>query len=82
MIPIKDICDNNIFITNYDLNQLINGEDPGGIWTYNGLAVSNPIDLSGYSSLPTTHTFQYELNPPLAVVVVIMAHYHIQLYQT
>ncbi|MAO34282.1 MAG: hypothetical protein CMD03_05950 [Flavobacteriales bacterium] len=65
VIPIKDICDNNIFITNYDLNQLINGEDPGGIWTYNGLAVSNPIDLSGYSSLPTTHTFQYELNPPI-----------------
>ena len=59
----KDICDNNAIITNYDLSELLNGEDPGGIWTYNGLAVLNPIDLSGYSSLPTTHNFKYELNP-------------------
>jgi len=59
------ICDNDLSITNYDLNQLLDGsQDPGGTWSYNGGAVLNPIDLSGFVS-GAAYTFIYELNPAI-----------------
>ena len=63
-LPNISICDNDIFITNYDLNQLLDGsQDPGGNWTDNlGISVPNPIDLSSFVS-GATYTFIYELNP-------------------